>query len=174
MIYELIDRLIEREGGFVNHPDDRGGPTKYGITLKTLQAYRRDPTLTITDIEQLELEEARQIYFLEYWQLPKFNLLGLPPILVEMIFDAGVHHGPGTAVKILQRAIGTKDDGILGPITRRTAERQEPDMLAARYMGARVEYLGEIITKDPDQATFAHGWMSRMREFITAIPAVDA
>ena len=34
----MITDVIRREGGYVNHPADKGGPTKYGITHKTLTA----------------------------------------------------------------------------------------------------------------------------------------
>ena len=37
----IIDGLIVAEGGYVDHPADRGGPTKYGITRKTLAAWRK-------------------------------------------------------------------------------------------------------------------------------------
>ena len=38
-IIELIDELIEREGGYVNHPADRGGPTRFGITEAVARAH---------------------------------------------------------------------------------------------------------------------------------------
>jgi lysozyme family protein len=171
MITTLIARLIDREGGFVYHKADRGGPTKYGVTQKTLSAYRGYP-VTAAAVEALSKAEAHSLYLAMFWEEPGFDSLNIPTILTEMIFDAGVHHGPGTAVKILQHAVGTKRDGDLGPKTYAATQDQEPEMLAARFMGARVEYIGKIITRDPTQAVFAHGWMSRMREFITAIPAV--
>lgn len=41
---EIFDAVLGKEGGYVNHPDDRGGPTKWGITEKVARAhgYRGD------------------------------------------------------------------------------------------------------------------------------------
>ena len=56
----LIDDILVREGGFVNHPADRGGPTHYGITQATLSRWRQQP-VTVQDVQALTLEEAAQL-----------------------------------------------------------------------------------------------------------------
>ena len=40
---ERIDELIEREGGYVCHPADRGGPTRFGITEAVARARMATP-----------------------------------------------------------------------------------------------------------------------------------
>lgn len=169
MIYELIDRLIAREGGFVNHPDDRGGPTNMGITMATLQAWRKTG-ISINDVEDLDIGEARQIYFANYWQRPGLNTLAIGSYPLDMLFDSCVLHGPTRTVRLLQACLGCHVDGKIGPITRECAGRLDGPRLMALFMAARVEMLGEILTQSPRQSAFAHGWMRRMGEFIKDIP----
>ncbi len=168
----LITALIEREGGFVDHPDDLGGPTRWGITLKTLSDWRQMPCGKM-DIKYLLQAEARDIYTAMYWERPgldRLDTLDISPVVVEMLFDTAVHCGPTRAIKLLQRAIGCKPDGHLGPITATCAARLDGPHLAALFMGERVAYLGRLIRRLPRQAVFAAGWMDRMREFIIQIP----
>jgi lysozyme family protein len=168
-VKQLIDRLIDREGGYVDHPDDRGGPTKFGITLKTLSEWRKCPC-TKHDVILLEVEEASEIYYQRYWIDPGFFTLTLSDVVVEMLFDTAVHSGPTGAVKMLQRAISVGDDGVLGPVTRGFANRLEQKTLAALFIGERIEFIGRLITRDHSQAVFAAGWMARMRDFVVQIP----
>lgn len=166
---EIIAALIEREGGYVNHPADRGGPTKYGITLKVAQSVLAPP-VTIEVLKGLTHAQAAAIYKRLYWFAPKFHTLGLSPACVEMVFDAGVHHGPKRAVMLLQRAIGTKMDGVIGPITVKMAQGIDPEILAARFLGERLMFIANIVKSDPSQLVFLVGWMARIREFMLKIP----
>lgn len=169
MIEELIDRVIQREGGFVNHPDDRGGPTKYGITANTLSNHRGHPC-SAKDVRDMPIEEARQIYYINYWSKPGFHQLNLADVVVEMLFDAGVHSGPVQAVRFLQAACGAKVDGHIGPKTLQAAESTDSVTLAANIMAERNLFLGRLITNNPSQAVFAHGWDARISELIRLIP----
>jgi len=73
MVESLIDDIIRREGGFVNHPADRGGPTKYGITAKTLGNWRQLGWLATSDeVATLTESEAREIYRHRYILAPGF------------------------------------------------------------------------------------------------------
>lgn len=167
----FIDRLIAREGGFVDHPVDRGGPTNMGITHKTLARWRKGEYVTVDDVENLSVEEARAIYRSMYWQEPGFDTLHfLSPVMSEMLFDAAVHHGPRRAVRFLQYAAMVTVDGSLGPVTRQAVMTAPRKLLAARYIGRRTAFIGRIVTRIPGQAVFAEGWNKRMQEFIERIP----
>jgi lysozyme family protein len=100
-IDDLIDGLIEREGGYTNHPADRGGPTKFGITEATARAngYRGA-------MRDLPRDEAAAIYRRLYWLRPKFDQVAKrsPAIAVEL-FDTGANMGPAVAATFLQRAL---------------------------------------------------------------------
>jgi lysozyme family protein len=97
----LIDALIEREGGFVNHPSDRGGATKYGITEAVARAngYRG----AMRDLPQ---GEAAAIYKRLYWLRPRFDQVAKrSEALAAELFDTGVNMGPAVATTFLQRAL---------------------------------------------------------------------
>src|SRR6476661_4133079 len=100
-IDELLDALIEREGGYVNHPADRGGPTMYGITegVARAQGYRGA-------MRALPRSEAAAIYKRLYWLRPRFDQIAKrsEPIAAEL-FDTGVNMGPAVAATFLQRAL---------------------------------------------------------------------
>lgn len=165
MIEALIDRLMNREGGYVDHPDDRGGPTNYGITQAALADWRGKPA-SASDVQDLSPGEAREIYRNRYWTAPGFDRLDLPDLLVEAIFDTGVHSGPRRAVQILQRAAGTEDDGIIGQLTIRACDRTPARRLVARFLAQRGLFLGYLVGRDPSQQAFRDGWANRLAELV--------
>lgn len=167
----LILDLLVREGGFVDHPADRGGPTNFGITQAVLAAWRGSP-VDRHDVRTMHRDEAMQIYRHQYWEKPGFHRLTLDPVVIEMIFDTAVHSGTHRAVMFLQEAVGTKEDGVLGPVTLAAATSIPQLLLASRYIAARTAFLGRLISRNKSQAVFAAGWMQRMAEFIESIAEV--
>lgn len=94
---QALSFTLQREGGYVNDPDDPGGETNYGLSKR---AY---PDL---DLRNLTLETASRIYWRDYWYEPGFALVAeVAPELAVRLFDLGVNCGTGTAAKMLQRAI---------------------------------------------------------------------
>jgi lysozyme family protein len=168
MIHALIENIIEREGGFVNHKDDKGGPTNMGVTMATLAEYRNRP-VTLQDVKDLSIAEVRQIYYGKYWVKSKFSLLNLASPVEELLLDSAVHHGVHGATKLLQRAVMTKPDGKIGPITLNVVNAMPSDRLCAALVAQRVMKFGRLITNDPTQSVFAAGWMNRMKPFIESI-----
>lgn len=112
---EFIRAMIQVEGGYVNHPLDRGGPTKYGITLK---AYREvNPAATLEDLRMLSVSEAEKFYFECYFILPQFNRVArLNETLGMQLLDMGVNQGRGQSSRSLQRALNlfNKDHSVAG------------------------------------------------------------
>jgi hypothetical protein len=121
---DLIDSLIDREGGYSNHPADRGGPTKFGITEAVARAHGyRGP------MRDLPRDEAAAIYRRLYWLRPKFDQVAKRSEAVAAeLFDTGVNMGPAVAATFLQRALSALNrdrrdyadlvpDGRIGPAT---------------------------------------------------------
>ncbi len=166
--YSILEELIKREGGYVDHPADRGGPTKYGITLKT---YRRlDPDATEVELKALDVESAIEIYEQLYIRPYGLTSTFIPyKRIQEFLIDYAVHSGPKHAVKALQKLIGTTPDGVVGPRTSAklrdyVAQYGETTTLV-RLVKERVLYLGRVIAKRSANAVFAAGWMNRVMEF---------
>lgn len=163
----IIDGILQREGGFVDHAADRGGATRFGITQETLAAWRGKP-VTVDDVKQLPENEAREILREQYIIRPGF--LGIENEGVRTFaIDCAVNHGVKPAVKLLQEAARVFTDGIFGPHTRDAVNRMTPGILYRRLCAARVRLYGQIITKNPTQAVFAAGWANRVAEFIEEI-----
>lgn len=159
---QIILDVVRREGGYVDHPDDRGGPTNFGITQATLTQYR-GRAATRQDMRDLTLTEAKEIYRTQYMQ--PFSAL-LSSALRAQCFDAAVQHGVAQSVRWLQRAIGVKADGRLGPLTAEAANRAPAKQVAAFVIRSRLELYGSLITRDRSQSVFAAGWMRRMGEMV--------
>jgi lysozyme family protein len=84
--------LLKHEGGYVDHPSDPGGATKYGITIGTLKAWR-GKAVTKADVKALTKAEAAAIYRARYWDAIKAD--DLPSGLDALAFDIAVNHGVG-------------------------------------------------------------------------------
>lgn len=120
----LIDALIEREGGYVDHPADKGGPTCFGVTEAVARAHGYAGPMRL-----LPRDEAAAIYRRLYWLRPRFDQIANRSAAVAAeLFDTGVNMGPAVAITFLQRALtalnrNAKDypdltpDGRIGPQT---------------------------------------------------------
>ena len=174
-IDKILNDIIEREGGFVNHPADKGGPTKYGITTSTLMhywtyKYNRTATPTIEDIKNLTETEARDIYLAMYIESPAFDVL--PSIAMqEAIIDAGINHGIGTATKFLQYALNALGehltvDGVIGPKTLTAANKYPSDLITTLMLAERAKFYGNILKNQRTQLVFAAGWFNRFGDVL--------
>lgn len=100
-IDSLIDSVIDREGGYVDNPADKGGPTCFGITEAVARANGYAGTM-----RQFPRREATAIYQRLYWLRPRFDEVAKRSArLAAELFDTGVNMGPAVAVTFLQRAL---------------------------------------------------------------------
>jgi lysozyme family protein len=170
-IEEAIDDLLAREGGYVNHPSDRGGPTKYGITeaVARRSGYHGD-------MRNLPESWARAIYRRDYWDRPGYSEVAKlsVPIALELL-DTGVNMGRGTAGQFLQRSLNILQnnlprlttDGSVGPATRAALERYlrarpkdgEAILLKALNSLQGARYI-EIAEANESQRDFVNGWLA--------------
>jgi lysozyme family protein len=172
MKHDPIGEVLKNEGGYVNHPNDRGGPTKYGVTQKTLSHWLHHKA-SIQDVKALTEDEARDIYEDMYLTSPRIHLL--PEPLLTHVLDMSINHGPRTAIKLLQRAInvsgyGPADvDGRLGPQTRQMVEQaikgNGEAKLSNILVEERIKYYNRIVARKPSQKVFLKGWLNRARKF---------
>lgn len=163
---DLIDGVIAREGGYSDRVSDRGGPTKYGVTAATLGAWRKlGRPATRDEVQRLELPEVRALYRQVYIIGPGFESITVPA-LRALVVDDGILSGPTTAIETLQRVLGVRDDGVLGPRTRAALDAADPVLVHVRVVKARVVRYAQIVEADPTQAAFIEGWVRRALSFL--------
>ena len=152
---EIIEQVLEHEGGYVDDPTDSGGETKYGISKK---AYPNE------DIKALTVERAKELYKRDYWD--RFKVDNLPDRIRHIYFDMCVNMGGGRATKILQEACNSKNsnkidvDGGIGKDTIKASANLEDFRLRAY----RVMFYAELVMKKPEQERFWVGWFRRSCE----------
>ena len=163
-IDDIVGDILLREGGWVDHEADRGGATNMGVTLPTLSDWLGRQA-TIEDLKALTEADARTLYTELYITKPGFGFIPNQKMLA-LVVDMSVNHGLKAAVKMLQRAVGTEDDGVLGPKTKDAVQAANYGQLYLRLCAERVRFYGRLITKNPSQSVFAAGWANRAAEFI--------
>lgn len=152
---EAFDRLLGHEGGFVDHPSDPGGATRWGITERVarLHGYRGD-------MRELPVEIAKKIARVEYWDMVRAD--DFPAGIRYALFDAAYNSSARQAVLWLQRALGVADDGIIGPKTLIAASQMSPCALRPRMLALRLRFLTDLKT----WPTFGKGWARRVADLM--------
>lgn len=142
-----FERLLGHEGGYVDNPRDPGGETKYGISRRSYPG---------EDIAGMTLERAKAIYRRDYWGPAGCD--AVPDALRFDLFDAAVNSGVPAAIRLLQRAVGEVQDGVLGPLTIQAASSMPAPRIVARFNGARLAMLADL----PAWPAFSRGWARRI------------
>ena len=150
-----LAHVLAFEGGFVNHPLDPGGATNLGITRATLARARGRP-VTIAHVRALTRTEAASIYRRFYWNVVRAD--DLPGGLDLAAFDLAVNAGPVRAARLLQRALGVPQDGVIGPRTLAAARAAHPIEAIAALTRARLGFLHRLAT----WRVFGRGWGRRV------------
>lgn len=169
--------VLKHEGKFVNDPDDPGGATNYGISLRFLLStgdlklgdIDHDGDIDADDIKKMSIEEAKNLYF-TYWWL-KYNYESIPNLaLSTKIFDAAVNMGAKQAHILVQRAcracgIRLVEDGVLGPNSMGAISTlisgSSDDALLASIRSEMAGFYRSLITKKPVFEKYRNGWLNR-------------
>ena len=181
-VRQIAQEIVDREGGFVNDPDDPGGATNFGVTIHTMRRLGldldRDGSITVADVHALSRPQAVQIFLEHYYNRPL--IAELPQPLQATVFDMYVNSG-SNAVKILQQLLvemGFKVavDGALGPQSLsavRAAFQAGPEEMTNAYGIARRNYYFRIADRRTSSRKYARtraggkgGWIKRAEEFI--------
>jgi lysozyme family protein len=121
------------EGGYVDDPKDPGGATNFGITQATLSRWRRRQ-VTKAEVAAMSYDEAKDIYFAEYWSRSSCD--AMPGPLALPVYNIAVHAGVGTAARFLQHALNQNgaavsvDGGIGGETLGAVAQAPLPGVIS--------------------------------------------
>lgn len=143
---KAVEFVLEREGGYVNDPTDAGGETNFGISARVY------PNVVI---KTLTRSDAIGIYKKDYWDF--CNCDQLPPAVAFLVFDAAVNQGQQAAKMMLQKALGVRQDGIIGEETVKAAYR-DVEMTVREFVARRMFQYGMI----PQFTRFGLGWSRRL------------
>lgn len=164
---ELLSPLILKwEGGYVNDPLDAGGATNMGVTVATWRAvgYDKDGDgdIDAQDVKIMSKEDFNKVLrqYWDRWQADKIVNQSIANILVDWVWGSGKW-----GIKIPQRLLGLKDDGVVGNITLAKVNSQDPKQLFDTIYQARVHFLQDIVTRKPSQKRFIKGWKNRLSDF---------
>jgi len=167
-VANALNWIFQAEGLLSDDPDDPGGTTKYGISLRFLLSQGKlgdidgDGDVDADDIRALTPGDAASLYWNHFWVGVRAD--DLPGRLNIAVFDMAVNAGISRAVKILQEALNVKMDGKIGPKTLGAAQRamsQNPDFIVD-YLGYRAEYYRNITLANSKLSKFLRGWNNRL------------
>lgn len=172
-----IRTLFHHEGFWSNDPNDPGGPTKFGWSLRTAKQLGDldgdgkldfdidgDGDIDIHDIRALTAQQAVERYKRVFWK-PQYDML--PPVIAGKVFNLGVNMGSKQAHILLQRAIraNTKDpieeDGFLGPKTLKLANRAYQPALLSAVRSEAAGFYRQLVIQRPKSKKYINGWLIR-------------
>jgi len=165
-VNKLLPFILQWESGFVNDPDDAGGPTNKGVTLTAWRSVGYDKTGDgLIDIDDLKLLTVSDVlnrvlkpHYWDRWQADRIQNQSVANILVDWLWTSGA---PG--IKIPQELLKVKADGIVGPITLH-AVNSFPNQadLFHRIQVARIDFIYDICRRRPVNEKFKRGWLNRI------------
>lgn len=158
-----LGHVLQSEGGYSNHPSDRGGATNFGITQKTLDDWCAGLGMPSYDVRELSKAGAADIYRLKYWDVCRCD--ELPPPIDLVVFDSAVNHGQTQAAKFLQSALGgLVVDGVIGAKTLAAANKPlaGAKRIASNILYGRTSFYQNIGARDQTQRVFLNGWLNRI------------
>lgn len=175
---DAIGPTLVFEGGFTDDPDDPGGATNFGISLRFLRQSNeydlgdidKDGDIDADDIKQLTVEQAIRIYKKHFWDKYNYGIIA-DQKTANKLFDMTVNMGPAQSHKIAQRALravgveGIVDDGVLGPVSLRAIQGVYTEDLEEAYLAAiRSEQAGfyrVLAAQKPVFNKYLKGWLNR-------------
>ena len=164
----FVDRLLVLEGGFAILKNDKGGATKYGVTLQTWKEFgydkNEDGVIDVEDIKLLTPEDAKKIAKKIFWDYFKADQIKNQTI-AEFICDWGYNSGRTTIAKKVQSMLGLKVDGIFGTTTISKINSSNQQNLFNELKQSRLEFVKNIVAHDPTQERFYKGWVNRIQKF---------
>lgn len=169
----VVNAIIAREGDYVDHPSDRGGPTRFGITRAVAQA-----NSYFGDMRLLPLSLAQDIYLKRYILIPQFDKVhSIAATVGAELIDTGINMGPAVAAGFLQRWLNAFNargsrypdmfvDSRIGPITLRALQKyvewrgvEGIAVLVTALNATQAMHYLSLAEAKQSQEDFIYGWL---------------
>lgn len=152
----LVPFILSWEGGYGNHPEDKGGPTMKGVTLTTFRQFF-GAGKTVEDLKKITDEQWHTIFKKGFWDKCGADRIGSQSV-ANLLVDFTYHSGPGIAIPKIQKIVGVKTDGIVGPKTLDAINRKDRLQLFEQLHKERENFL----RTRSNFPTFGKGWLRRL------------
>jgi len=155
------------EGGIDRNEIGSSGISNRGITQQTYNSYAKQRKLPLKNVIHLTEGETREFYQNEFFVRPKLDML--PDKTAVVLFDFGINASPRTAIKSLQKVVGTKSDGLMGPKTQKAVvdyiRVNGENTLLKQIITERENHNANLIKNNPKKyGDFQKGWENRIKE----------
>lgn len=162
---KIIPKILNNEGGYVNALNDSGGETNFGISdardgkVDGMADLDSDGKGDVS-IKNLKLEEATRIYKRDYWNILRCDQITSDEVALNL-FDFAVNAGSVQCAKLVQRVLGAKADGVIGPATLSLINQKKELSLIKEFQKARALFYVDLVVAKPSQIKFLKGWVCR-------------
>lgn len=157
----ITEFFLKWEGGYANHPLDKGGPTNMGITIGTFRMFF-GLDKTVEDLKNMTEEQWFQVFkkgFYDKCKAEKIEDDYIALLVCDFCWNSGVKN----AIKQIQKCLGCTQDGIVGPITLGLLNNKDEDVFN-KLWEMRKNFFIRIVTINPYQEVFLKGWLNRLRD----------
>ena len=166
-VNKLAHWILKWEGGFVNDPDDSGGATNKGVTIKTWKqvGYDKDGDgdIDVKDLKLLTVNDVIKVvlkpHYWDRWKADEIVSQSVANICVDWVWASGK---PG--ITRVQKLLGVKQDGVVGPKTLAALNSRSPLPLFGAIKQERIKFIDEICIKNPKNLKFKKGWLNRLND----------
>ena len=164
-IEKLLLFIEQWEGGYVNDPNDLGGATNKGVTLKTWQSVGYDKNgdgkIDEEDLKRITSQDLVTVVLRPYYwnrcQGDRIQSQAIANIFVDWAWLTGV-----ITIKFTQKIVGVKEDGIVGEQTLRAINEADEKQLFERIKAERIAHIEQICKARPANNRFKKGWLNRI------------
>ncbi len=175
---KAFDYVVNSEGGYVDNPNDPGGPTKWGVAnfREKVSAYEvyKGRQVSAKEIEDLTIDEVKRFYFQCFYKTVGADLVEYPAIATAL-FDTCVLYGIQPTCKMAQLALNDCGlllfvDGVIGKITIKCLNEVDTVDFLNCFAARIIQRIDKIVAANPQK--FAgkkaeNGWKNRTRHLLT-------
>lgn len=175
IIESYINTILDKEGGYVNNPNDSGGETNWGITVEEARANGY-----FGGMQAMPREIAFNIYYKRYWVSTGIErIAGLSGVIAERLLDIAVNQGVYRAGEFCQRLLNALNrngrdypdiavDGKMGPATRealnafinrRNRPKESEEVFVKGLRAMQGSFYIELAERRPKDEEFLYGWL---------------